>query len=252
MTDGPSLHWIESGEGEPPLVLLHGFCADSHYWQPIQEGLVKEKRTIAFDLPGHGLSTSIDWGRGTGETAELMLATLKEMGVDSFHLAGHSLGGATACVMALKRPKSVLSMTLLAPGGFGSEINARLLRRMADGVTAAEIEIMLEQFYGSDARFPEALPTHMAESRRFSPNALPAIADSFLEGEEQGTLPIETIAELGMPVSVIWGTQDRVTPTRQAHKLPGVIGVHIFDRVGHSIVDEIPDQVLRILRENVL
>ncbi len=38
-----------------------------------------------------------------------------------------------------------------------------------------------------------------------------------------------------MPIKVLWGTQDRVLPTRQAHKLPGVVATHIFERTGHML-----------------
>jgi pyruvate dehydrogenase E2 component (dihydrolipoamide acetyltransferase) len=53
-----------------------------------------------------------------------------------------------------------------------------------------------------------------------------------------------------MPTKVVWGAQDRVLPTRQAHRLPGHIAVHVFEGVGHMLPHEIPDAVARLIREN--
>jgi pimeloyl-ACP methyl ester carboxylesterase len=51
-------------------------------------------------------------------------------------------------------------------------------------------------------------------------------------------------------VKVLWGTQDRVLPTRQAHRLPGRIGVHIFENTGHMLPQEIPDEAAYLILEN--
>lgn len=247
-----TIHSVEMGRGDPPVVFLHGFGADSHYWQPFQRRVARERGTIAFDLPGHGGSAGVGWGRGAGEAAERIAAELDRRGTGRIHLCGHSLGGVVACVLALKQPERAASLTLLAPGGFGPEVNARLLRRFALAADEGELHALLEQFYGAATGVPKGIAGRMASERRLhgAGERLAAIAESFLDGEEQGVLAVDQIAALGMPVAVIWGTQDRIAPTRHAHKLPGVIGVHVFDRVGHSIVDEIPGAVLRILREN--
>ena len=111
----------------------------------------------------------------------------------------------------------------------------------------------MEQFYGERTPLPGGVVRQAAQARQRpgAREALTAIAESFLEGEEQGTLPVPEIAALGIPTAVIWGTQDRITPTRQAHKLAGTIATHVFDRVGHSIVDEVPEEVFQILSQNM-
>jgi pimeloyl-ACP methyl ester carboxylesterase len=49
---------------------------------------------------------------------------------------------------------------------------------------------------------------------------------------------------------VIWGTQDRVLATRQAHRLPGRIAVHIFEGTGHMLPQEIPGDAAKLILEN--
>jgi pimeloyl-ACP methyl ester carboxylesterase len=249
----PQLHTMAMGDGGVPLCLLHGFGSATHFWRLVQGPLAARRLVLACDLPGHGGSGAIGWGRGAGEAAEMIAGDMAGRGVGRLHLCGHSLGGTVASLFALKFPEKVASLTLLAPGGFGPEINARLIRRFARARNAGELEPLLEQLYGAATTPPEGLAQRMMRDRRIAggDRQLPEIAESFLVGDEQGQLPVAELAGLGMPVRIVWGTQDRVTPTRQAHKLPGVMAVHVFDGVGHSIADEVPDALLRIISENI-
>jgi pyruvate dehydrogenase E2 component (dihydrolipoamide acetyltransferase) len=153
--------------------------------------------------------------------------------------------------MALKSPSTVRSLTLLAPGAFGPEINARLLRRFAVADTSESLFPLLEQFYGWRRPVGEAALTKLlADGKRTGAGELHLkILELILDGERQRELSREALASLAIPLKIIWGTQDRVIPTRQSHKLPGEFGVHVFEGVGHSIIDEIPDQIIRLLNE---
>ena len=162
------------------------------------------------------------------------------------------MGGAAAAIAALQQPERFASLTLLAPGGFGPEINHKLLRRYASVSDAELMEILLEQFFGWEFRLPKFLAKTAVEARlRPGANAtLEAIVEELLDGSVQKTLPVHDIANLPMPIKVIWGTQDRVLPTRQAHKLPGTIATHVFDRVGHMPHLEVPNEVVRLILQN--
>ncbi|MCV0428984.1 MAG: alpha/beta fold hydrolase [Roseibium sp.] len=235
-----------------PVVLLHGFGGDRQTWVNIQTALASRKRSFAFDLPGHG--EALDWPTigNAGVAAKAVSQSLETLALTNVHLVGHSMGGAVAALVALKNPELVASLTLLSPGGFGPEINHRLLRRYAAATDVTEMEILLEQFFGWEFRLPKFLAITAAESRA-RPGAaatLEAIAEEIIDGSVQKTLPRDELAELTMPIKVIWGTQDRVLPTRQAHKLPGVVATHIFERVGHMAHLEIPKEVTRLIFQN--
>lgn len=235
-----------------PVILLHGFGGDRQTWQTIQTGLAPKKRSIAFDLPGHGEAVNWPTIGNAGVAAKAVAQSLEALGLTRVHLVGHSMGGAVAALVALRTPEVAASLTLLAPGGFGPEINHRLLRRYAAAIDAAEMEVLLEQFFGWEFKLPKFLARTAAESRA-RPGAvatLEAIADEIIDGTVQKTLPRDEMAALPMPVKVIWGTQDRVLPTRQAHKLPGIVATHIFERVGHMAHLEIPKEVTRLILQN--
>ncbi len=235
-----------------PIVLLHGFGGDRQTWLNIQTGLAARKRSLAFDLPGHG--EALDWPRigNAGVAAKAVTQSLKALDLARVHLVGHSMGGAVAALIALRSPEIVASLTLLAPGGFGAEINHRLLRRYAAAKDAAEMETLLEQFFGWEFKLPKFLAKTAAESRS-RPGAvatLETVANEIIDGSVQRTLPRDDLAALPMPIKVLWGTQDRVLPTRQAHKLPGIVATHIFERVGHMVHLEIPKDVTRLILQN--
>lgn len=237
-----------------PVILLHGFGGDRQTWLNIQTGLAPHKRSIAFDLPGHG--EALDWPRigNAGVAAKAVSQSLEALELTRVHLAGHSMGGAVAALIALRNPDLVASLTLLAPGGFGPEINHRLLRRYAVATDPEMMEVLLEQFFGWEFKLPKFLAKTAAEGRA-RPGAaatLEAIADEIIDGSVQKTLPRNELAALTMPIKVIWGTQDRVLPTRQAHKLPGTVATHIFERVGHMVHLEIPKETTRLILQNAV
>jgi len=256
--DGPPrcLPRTESGPADAPgapVVLLHGFGGDASGFAALQEPLSAVRRTLAFDLPGHG--RALDWPQrgGAGVAARAVRDSLDALALDRVHLVGHSMGGAAAALVALKAPERVASLTLLAPGGFGPEINASLLRRFATACDRATLELVLEQFFGLEFDLPPPVVAETAEARARPgvTQALTEIVETLLDGKTQQTLPVGSLAALDAPVKVIWGTQDNVLPTRQAHKLPGAIATHVFDRVGHMPHLEIPEAVTRLIREQL-
>ncbi len=236
-----------------PIVFLHGFAGDRDTWLAQTIALEPRARTIAFDLPGHG--AAVDWPEigHAGVAADAVIGSLGAMGIGRFHLVGHSMGGATATIVATKlvAREAVASLTLLAPGGFGHEINHRLIRRFAVATEAHELHVLLEQFFGYERPVHRQVAERMAEIRR-DPRvtaALARVAEAILDGERQKTFDLARLADLPHPVRLVWGDQDRVLPTRQTRKVPGVVAVHVFAGVGHMPHHEVPRDVVRVIQE---
>ncbi|WP_026380924.1 alpha/beta fold hydrolase [Afifella pfennigii] len=239
-------------EGRPPVVLLHGFGASHRAWDMVVAELGERLPLLLYDLPGHAGSLAHP-GTGHAVTAARAVgADLAERAPDGFHLVGHSMGGAAAALIALKAPQATCSLTLLSPGGFGPEINHRLLTRYAAATEADELRLLLEQFYGWRNPVPEAVIEELVAERKApgASRALKEIGATLSEDGRQKMLPIDAIAGLACPIKVVWGTQDRVLPTRQAHKLPGRIAVHVFEDVGHMLPHEIPAEAAALIVEN--
>ena len=247
-------HVARGPEGRPPIVFLHGFAGDHETWIGQMIGLETRRRVIAFDLPGHG--AALDWPKigHAGIAAEAVIASLAGLRIDRFHLVGHSMGGATAAIVAFKlaEARRLASLTLVAPGGFGPEINARLLRRFAAAVDEHEIHSLLEQFFGFEKPVPLAAARQIADKRR-DPHVvgtLVRVAEAILDGERQKSFDLARLADLPHPVRLIWGDQDRVLPLGQTRSVPGTVAVHIFPGVGHMPHLEVARDVTRLVAES--
>ncbi len=241
------------GKSGPDIVLLHGFGTVGAVWDHLAAALSSGHRVTVPDLPGHG--GSIAWpGAGPAKVAaDAVLATMDARGITRAHLCGHSMGGAVAALAALGAPDRIASLTLLAPGGFGDEINGRLLRRYAAAETADEVRACLEMMHGFSSPVPEEA-VHLDVGMRAvsgQSDILKAIAGRMTRGERQGVLPLADLAALQMPVTVLWGRQDCMLPVHQAAGLPARFDVNFFERVGHMLINEVGDAVLENLLRTV-
>jgi pimeloyl-ACP methyl ester carboxylesterase len=245
----PSLFAVDSGGGDTALVLLHGFGASHGVWKEIAEKLSGSIRIIAYDLPGHGGSLAVPANRPS-DSARLVLADLNARGLKRWHLAGHSMGGAISCLIAMAEPGLAASLTLLSPGGFGEEINGPLLRRYARGVSRHEIRGCLTEMSGPDHQASEESVTRI-ENMRASPGQtarLVEIAALITRNDTQGMIPRASLEKLAMPVRILWGGEDPVLPFSQTADLPAAFELHRAAGAGHMLIDECPEAVLGLLR----
>ena len=244
------LFCLEQGAGGTPVALLHGFGGSHAVWSDVVTRIGDARRLLAFDLPGHADSLAVPSGSAV-VAAKAVLTELSRRGIERAHLVGHSMGGATAALIALRDPARVASLTLLAPGGFGPEVNQALLRRYAAAVEEGELAASLKEFFAAKRALPKGFAAEQARGRQVAgaTAALVAIVETFFDGAAQKTLPLADLAHLGIPIAVAWGTEDRVVPASQARGLPGNVVVRIFERVGHMLPLEIPDDVAKLVLE---
>jgi pimeloyl-ACP methyl ester carboxylesterase len=84
------------GQGEPAIVLIHGWACDWNYWQAQVEFLKSRYTVVALNLAGHGASerNRADWSIGNyGEDVATVVRQLRNRQVI---LVGHSMGGDVA------------------------------------------------------------------------------------------------------------------------------------------------------------
>jgi pimeloyl-ACP methyl ester carboxylesterase len=134
----------------------------------------------------------------------------------------------------------VASMTFLAPGGFGPEINAPVMKQFGAVRLRPELMDVIGEFYAP--RYPVARSTLDRFSgfrvRGGQTDMMIKISGiiTTLEGT-QGTLPLAKLAALSIPSTVIWGDKDNILPVSQAHNLPDA-EVHVLSGIGHTLYEE--------------
>jgi pimeloyl-ACP methyl ester carboxylesterase len=245
-------------DGPPPLVLIHGFGCSGAVWAEVRALLPADYPVIAYDLPGHRFSLDAEGRGGAGRMAKALLADLEHRFSRGFHLAGHSMGGAVAALIAMRASSKVCSLTLIAPGGMGPEINAHALERFACAVNADEIGESCGVMVGGSFEMPHGALNALAADR-LQPGALQAIMETynsmFTEHSSpvkaQGVLPLELLETLKMPVSVLWGEDDAVLPFHQMDRLPDTFRKMHLKAMGHMLPVECPDIVAGVLIETI-
>jgi pimeloyl-ACP methyl ester carboxylesterase len=117
----PALHVYRVGSGEP-LVLLHGLGESHIGWRPVMDSLAAGFDVIAIDLPGFGRSPALP-ARILPTAVNLANAvehTLDGLGIESYHVAGYSLGARVAIQLA--ESDRVQSLIAIAPDGLGTPL----------------------------------------------------------------------------------------------------------------------------------
>ena len=251
---GRRLRYLELGEGDGvPVLLVHGFGADLNTWMFTQPALATGRRTLALDLPGHGGSAK-EVGAGDAESlTDAVEGALGALGVERVHLVGHSMGGAVAASLALRRPELVSSLTLIASAGFGPEINGLFIDGFVRAARRREAAEVLSLLVHDPALVSRTMVEDVLRYKRLDgvTAALTKIAEAWFPGGRQSLDLTGRIAELAMPVQVIWGREDRIIPVAQADALAARLPVHVVGAAGHLPHMEKSGEVNRLIEQFV-
>lgn len=101
-TDGVQVAYTSQGQGQPAIVLVHGWTCNQSYWRLQVSELRKSFRVVTIDLPGHGASGAnrASWSiDGLGVDVARVVRQLK---LEKVVLVGHSMGGAVVLAAASK------------------------------------------------------------------------------------------------------------------------------------------------------
>ena len=93
MPDGARLNFLESGSGKP-LLMLPGWSQTAAMYRHQFEGLSSRYRVMALDFRGHGESENVDFGYRISRLAMDLHEVIRQLGVDSLAVLGHSMGNA--------------------------------------------------------------------------------------------------------------------------------------------------------------
>ncbi len=249
---GWRLNYLRAGEAAgAPLVLVHGFGGDLNNWLFNQPDLAQSHCVTALDLPGHGRSGK---DVGTGDLSVLsdaLGAFLDALGIGRAHLCGHSLGGAVVLTLALRRPETAVSVTLISSAGLGPEINGSYIDDFIAAGRRKEMKAVLALLFAAPGAVSRDMVEEVLKYKRLDgvDAALRGIAEAVFPGGRQGTVLAERLTQLAQPVQVIQGREDRIVPPAHAEGLPANVAVAIIENAGHMPQMEAAAEVNRLIRK---
>ncbi|MFI2642518.1 alpha/beta fold hydrolase [Streptomyces sp. NPDC018610] len=253
-----TLSYARVGTGEP-LLLLHGIGHHRQAWDPVIHLIASERDVISVDLPGFGASPALPDGlRHDLPTVNTALGALCEaLEIGRPHVAGNSLGGLLA--LELGRAGLARSVTALSPAGFWTEAE----RRYAFGVLQAMRGIaqrtplpLVERLSRTAAGRTVLTSTIYARPARRSPEAVVAEtlalarASGFEETLRAGVDVRFAHDVPGIPVTVAWGSKDRLLVRRQGVRAKQTVPHARLVRLpgcGHVPMNDDPALVARVL-----
>jgi pyruvate dehydrogenase E2 component (dihydrolipoamide acetyltransferase) len=168
------------------------------------------------------------------------------------------MGGAVALAVAARDPGRIASLTLIAPSGFGAEINAGYLRGFADAQTRRELKPVVGQLFADESLVTRQVVDDLLAYKRLDgvDEALHALLGTLLDGDDQRGDSAAALAAVlaagggAAPVTVVWGRADRVIPAAQAESVPGAVR-HVIDGAGHMPQMERPAEVQAAIEETI-
>ncbi len=249
--DGMQVHYKVEGKGKP-IVLIHGTGASLQTWDGWTDSLIANNyQVIRIDMPAFGLTGP---NKTNDYSSKMYVAFLDgflhQIGIDTFALAGNSLGGEIAWKYALAHPQKVTKLILVDPAGYYSKEKGNgaviftlakikwLAALMSKIDTKMIVNKTLKDVYYDDSKITDKqvqlyYDMSMREGNRESFSARVQQVD------QEPKLDVSVIKT---PTLILWGKQDILIDISMAANFTKIAGskLIVYDQCGHSPQEEIP------------
>ena len=246
--------WADDGDpGAPPIVLLHSLGSDRTMWQPQVEALRDDHRIVRIEARGHGQAPSPPGPYTIDDLGIDVLDVADELGLDTFHLCGVSMGGQTALWVAVHHPdrlRSLVAANTAPKVGSAEGWQARIDAVRTHGLAGIRDDV-LARFFAPG--FADADPTAFAEAQA-----------AFVRADDEGYAACcgalatadltDRVGDVTAPTLVVGGQHDVATPPDQARDLHDAIpgsDLLVLGGAAHLSNLERPTTFTAVLRAHV-
>lgn len=218
---GYRVHYYTMGpETGPPVVLVHGLGARAEDWQNLAPYLARAGyRVYLPDLPGYGQSERpANFSYSVSDEAAMVVGFLDALGLKQVDLGGWSMGGWIVQRVAVGQPARVRKLLLFDSAGI-YEI-PKWDTRLFTPTTPAELDQLDALLMPNPPRVPDFIASDILRHSERNAWVIRRALASMLTGRDTTD---SLLPGLKMPVLIVWGTEDRITPVRQGEKMHSLI-----------------------------
>lgn len=238
-----NVHLTSHGQGQA-LVFFHGWGFDSHVWLSLIPALKSSYQLILVDLPGFGLSDSMDWPVFKRELLRQLPAV--------FALVGWSLGGLYAMRLAIEAPKRVSALINVAssPRFIGDDVWPGVSRQIFTDFHAnltSDPQKTLRDFVRLQAK-------RNVDDFVFGDTPSQSALSSGLHILDSWDLR-DTLKDLKVPTSFFFGRLDPITPVKTMRVMQEqfpYFNYVLFNKAAHMPFISHPDEFIDALTGCVL
>lgn len=235
--DENKIRYLESGNSQKTLVLVHGLGASAERWNKVIPIFAKNYRVLVPDLIGFGYSDKplVDY------TPDFFSDFLKKFfnatNIDRANVVGSSMGGQISAEFTISNPQNVEKLILTSPSGVMDHSTPALDAYIMAALYPNEINAKkaFELMEGSGEEVPEDVVNDFVERMKL-PNAKLAFMSTIL-GLKNSKLVTSKLESITNPTLIIWGVDDPVIPIENSDVFVSKIqGCRLFkiDKCGHT------------------
>lgn len=253
---GPlNTHYIEKGEGDHHVLLIHGFRSHSYTWKNLIDPIAEAGYHVwAIDLMGFGLSDKPEQAcYHTDFFIGQIEAFMEEKKIQRAHVVGNSMGGGMALILAMNHPEKVQSLMLLSALGYPLDmplylsfaahfnqiwvpfLGPKMVKYCLENIVANKQVITKEQVeaYSLPYRLPGGITASLKTLQKFDNQLLIELGKHY--------------SSFSFPILIIWGEEDTLIPTAHYRKFlkdfPHADHL-LIPHCGHIPQEENPQEVL--------
>jgi pimeloyl-ACP methyl ester carboxylesterase len=258
---GASVNYAEMGDGDAPLLLVHGLAGCWQNWLEQVPRFARSRRVIAPDLPGFGGSPMPGWDLSIPAYGELIHDFCSALGLERITIVGNSLGGFVAAEAVSSNPGRFDRLGLVSAAGISTarlrpEPTA-LMGRLAVALGPLFLGLqdgamrrpgLRRAAFQSVFHDPLALRRELLYEQYFHGNGRPGFLPALtsLAGYDF----VDRVADVETPTLIVAGRNDRIVPPNDAVEYGRLLRnseTVIFDRTGHCPQLERPVRFNRLL-----
>jgi pimeloyl-ACP methyl ester carboxylesterase len=250
---------VEDAQGIP-VIMVHGYGSRLESWAAVQPPLALARRVVSYDQRGFGMSERPVGKYGPAAHATDLLRLMDALNIPRAVVVGHSYGGGVALQAALRAPERVAALVLVDAFAMAEQVPPTFrwarVPVLGEFIFATQFkEVVGEKYvlaFHDKERFSSAEAIDEFRGNMLKPGALYASLE-VVRGMDYAPVQ-DSYKTLPMPITLLWGEDDRVTPLSAGHTLAALVDssdMVVLPRCGHVPLWERPQATLSVLQRVV-